>query len=297
MKVEIFTEGIGRVIASGYAMRHCISFLKSVYPKRFRWIKKDGVDFDMVYAVNYKLRDKWIDEAMKTNHQEIKSDVDCPNCADQASIAAPGQTTLCKTHEDEKHFRKMKFQVICSTADGNQTKDFSNWEDAHYYANEWMNSFTHWNHRHFNNVESSEYVNLWKTRNGETVKIQEMKLTEVPKESEIHPTPLPYEIENCPNCADQASIAAPGQTTLCKTHEDEKHFREMKEFFDEYIQEIILKPHMSFCSRCGANSPDYILLLHTSGGSSLNFAACTNCRDELTLKQNAARAAQERIGA
>lgn len=165
MKIEIFTEGIGRVIASGYAMRHCISFLKSVYPKRFRWIKKDGIDFDMIYAVNYELRDKWIAENI------------------------------------------------------------------------------------------------------------------------------------CPNCGDQASIAVPGQTTLCKTHEDEKHFRQMKEFFDEYIQEIILKPHMPFCSRCGADSPDYVLVLRTSDGSLLNFAACTNCRDELTLKQNAARAAQERIGA
>lgn len=101
---------------------------------------------------------------------------------------------------------------------------------------------------------------------------------------------------NCPNCADQASIAAPGQTVLCKTHsDDELHFSEMRKFFDEYIQEMILKPHMPFCSRCGADSPDYVLLLRTSDGSPLNFAACANCRDELTLKQNAARAALKRI--
>lgn len=66
MKIEIFTEGIGRVIASGYAMRHCISFLKSVYPKRFRWIKKDGIDFDKVDYINWTPRDQWIfDNAME----------------------------------------------------------------------------------------------------------------------------------------------------------------------------------------------------------------------------------------
>lgn len=103
--------------------------------------------------------------------------------------------------------------------------------------------------------------------------------------------------QDCPNCLEQASIAAPGQTVLCNTHDDEQHFFEMRRFFNEYIQEMILKPHLPFCSRCGADSPDYVLLLPTSDGVPLNFAACANCRDELTLKQNAARAALERIGA
>lgn len=173
----------------------------------------------------------------------------------------------------------MSFHVICSTADGNQTKEFSNWEDAHQYANEWMDGFTHWNHRHFNNVESSEYVNLWKTRNGETVKIQEIKS------------------DDCPNCADQASIAVPGETTLCKTHEDEKHFREMKEFFIEEIQRIIFKPVLPFCSSCGAKNAPYAGIILTKDGQPLTWSFCIDCRNELTLKQNAARAAQERIGA
>lgn len=173
----------------------------------------------------------------------------------------------------------MSFHVICSTADGNQTKEFSNWEDAHQYANEWMDGFTHWNHRHFNNVESSEYVNLWKTRNGETVKIQEIKS------------------DDCPNCADQASIAAPGQTVLCNTHADEKHFREMKEFFIEEVERITFRPHLPFCSCCGKETSQYVGIIVTNSSGPLSFSFCIDCRDELTLKQNAAHAAQERIGA
>ena len=165
MKIEIFTEGIGRVIASGYAMRNCISFLKFVYPKRCRWIKRNGIDFDMVYAVNYILRDQWIAE----NH--------------------------------------------------------------------------------------------------------------------------------CSNCANQASIAAPGQTVLCKTHEDEKHFREMKAFFIEEIERITFRPHLPFCSCCGKQTSQYVGIIQTNSSGPLSFSFCIDCRDELTLKQNAARAALERIGA
>lgn len=222
----------------------------------------------------------------------------------------------------------MSFHVICSTADGNQTKEFSNWEDAHQYANEWMDGFTHWNHRHFNNVESSEYVNLWKTRNGETVKIQEIKSDEIillPENNAVSNKALaiiksavahhldtvannydawfavydylPDTNEDCPNCADQASIAAPGQTILCKTHDVEKHFREMKEFFIEEVQRIIFKPALPFCSCCGAKNAPYAGIILTKDGHPLTWSFCLDCRDELTLKQNAARAAQERIGA
>jgi hypothetical protein len=67
----------------------------------------------------------------------------------------------------------MKFTVTCSTADGDETKVFDNWNAAHLYANEWMAGFTHWNHRHFSNVESVEYVNLWKTHKGECVHIKQ----------------------------------------------------------------------------------------------------------------------------
>lgn len=122
-------------------------------------------------------------------------------------------------------------------------------------------------------------------------------IDEVPKESEIHPTPLPYEKENCPNCADQASIAAPGQTTLCRTHDDERHYSEMRKFFDEQINDFHMTSFLPFCSRCGKDAPDYVIIMHDSKMNPLIFAACADCRNELTLKQNAARAAQERIGA
>lgn len=164
MKIEIFTEGIGKVIASGYAMRNCISFLKFVYPRRCRWIKRNGIDFDMVYAVNYILRDQWIAE----NH--------------------------------------------------------------------------------------------------------------------------------CSNCADQASIAAPGQTVLCKTHSDEKHYREMNEFFDSQLSNLKFSVHMPLCSACGNDEAYYIGYIQGEIAIT-HYSFCKDCRSKLVLKQNAARAAQERIGA
>lgn len=108
---------------------------------------------------------------------------------------------------------------------------------------------------------------------------------------------LPDTSENCPNCADQASIAAPGQTTLCKIHEDEKHFREMKEFFIEEIERITFRPCLPFCSCCGKQTSQYVGIIQTNSSGPLSFSFCVDCRDELTLKQNAAHAAQERIGA
>ena len=103
---------------------------------------------------------------------------------------------------------------------------------------------------------------------------------------------------SCANCADQASIAAPGQTTLCNTHQDEKHFKAMKEFFIDEKEQLIFKPHLPNCSACGTDKyVVYIGIIITISGQPLNFSFCVNCRDELTLKQNAACAALERIGA
>lgn len=104
--------------------------------------------------------------------------------------------------------------------------------------------------------------------------------------------------EDCPNCADQASIAAPGETVLCKTHSDEKHYADMKEFFVEECERLIFKPSGPFCSCCGTSS--YVVyhgIILSNSGQPLSFQFCVNCRDELTLKQNAAHAALERIGA
>lgn len=103
---------------------------------------------------------------------------------------------------------------------------------------------------------------------------------------------------NCPNCADQASIAAPGQTVLCKTHADEKHFREMNEFFNDEIERISFKPHTPFCSACGTDKHVvYVGIINTENSGPLVWSFCGDCRDELTLKRNAASAASERIGA
>lgn len=104
---------------------------------------------------------------------------------------------------------------------------------------------------------------------------------------------------NCPNCADQASIAAPGQTTLCKTHDDERHYKLMKDFFIEEIQQLHFKPNSPFCSCCGTEKKvcytGIIPVYKTNQVATFSF--CIDCRDELTLKKNAVIAAQERIGA
>lgn len=103
---------------------------------------------------------------------------------------------------------------------------------------------------------------------------------------------------NCPNCADQASIAAPGETVLCKTHADEKHFAEMKEFFNDELERIWFKPHTPFCSMCGTDKfVVYVGVINTVNFVPMVWSFCGDCRDELTLKRNAAIATQERIGA
>jgi hypothetical protein len=98
---DVFTLGIGRVIASGYAMKNCISFLLTAYLKPMNWIVKNGVHFKNIHAINYELRDKFLSRFVIDKNY-------CPNCADQESIAAPGQTVLCQTHNDEKHYAEMK---------------------------------------------------------------------------------------------------------------------------------------------------------------------------------------------
>ena len=101
---------------------------------------------------------------------------------------------------------------------------------------------------------------------------------------------------DCPNCADQASIAAPGETVLCETP-DEKHYREMYEFFEEEIERLQFKALLPFCSACGTyNDVVYVGLMPTENSGILNFSFCIDCRDNLTLKKNAAIATQERIG-
>jgi len=54
MANDIFTLGIGRVIASGYAMRKCIPYLSWAYRKPLQWIKSHGIDLRHVLYINYE---------------------------------------------------------------------------------------------------------------------------------------------------------------------------------------------------------------------------------------------------
>lgn len=54
MKINIFTFGIGRVIASGYAMKHCIPFLKTERLKPMIWIKSNGIQMYRVTHINFE---------------------------------------------------------------------------------------------------------------------------------------------------------------------------------------------------------------------------------------------------
>lgn len=102
------------------------------------------------------------------------------------------------------------------------------------------------------------------------------------------------QLEYCLNCADQASIAAPGETVLCKTHADEKHYADMKEFFIEQGEHLIFKPVVPFCSCCGTeHKVVYAGIIITNSGQPLAFSFCIDCRDELTLKRNATSAKLE----
>lgn len=103
-----------------------------------------------------------------------------------------------------------------------------------------------------------------------------MKLTEIPKESEIHPTKL-TDKEN-------------------EERLEKEHYADMKEFFDSQLSNLEIQGHKPFCSRCGKERAEYIGFIQ--GAITLtSFSFCIDCRDELTLKKNAAIAAQERIGA
>ena len=73
---------------------------------------------------------------------------------------------------------------------------------------------------------------------------------------------------------------------------DKQHYQEMSEFFDEMLPKLQFHILIPICSRCGKDAY-YVGLISTQ----TSFAFCVDCRDELTLKKNAAIAAQERIGA
>ena len=116
--------------------------------------------------------------------------------------------------------------------------------------------------------------------------------------TEIENAKIGLVVSDCPNCADQASIAAPGETVLCKTHADEMHYSEMRNFFDDNLSDLIFHSHLPFCSSCGTDtSVYYIGYITNTLNVSTSFSFCVDCRNNLTLKKNGVIAAQERIGA
>ncbi|HEY7159686.1 MAG TPA: hypothetical protein VH815_00440, partial [Acidobacteriota bacterium] len=62
MTNDIFTLGIGRVIASGYAMRQCIPYLSWAYRKPLQWIKSNGIELRKVMYVNYESVSKFLEK-------------------------------------------------------------------------------------------------------------------------------------------------------------------------------------------------------------------------------------------
>jgi hypothetical protein len=81
---------------------------------------------------------------------------------------------------------------------------------------------------------------------------------------------------------------------ICSFCESDKaHYQQMSEFFDDMLEHLNFHTFVARCSRCAKASAPYVGII---SGKTV-FAFCVDCRDELTLKKNAAIAAQERIGA
>lgn len=128
--MNVFTLGIGRVIASGYAMKKCIPFLQTAYIAPLNWIIVNGIQHKYVTAIDFELRDRWFDNSISVmdalmneidenqdiirmndtrSDDEITDDLwndsnpeNCDGCANQESIAAPRETTKCREHQEKR---------------------------------------------------------------------------------------------------------------------------------------------------------------------------------------------------
>ncbi|HEY7161904.1 MAG TPA: hypothetical protein VH815_11630, partial [Acidobacteriota bacterium] len=98
MTNDIFTLGIGRVIASGYAMRQCIPYLTWAYRKPLQWIKSHGIDLNRVLYINYET----VSDFFNLNDMRIENACEaignCEKCAIARQYADVGETMLCKEH-------------------------------------------------------------------------------------------------------------------------------------------------------------------------------------------------------
>ena len=192
--------------------------------------------------------------------------------ADQASIATPVETEKIWWDDEDQEYNTIDYAI----------------------AKQWKYRLQTMREKSIAGINFSDALDVVITR-GEYRTLSDNKQREL-IQAWLYPTNDNGEID-CSDCADQASIAAPGETVLCKTHSDEKHYGDMREFFNDNLETLEFRPYMPFCSQCGNDKPVYIGLIPNSYNKMVSFAFCVDCRDELTLKRNAATAAQERIGA
>jgi len=213
----------------------------------------------------------------------------------------------------------MKFTVTCSTADGDQTKDFNNWNDAHLYANEWMNGFTHCNHRHFNNIESDEYINLWQTRKGECVHIKEktkentmalilkdefQEMLRIIRESSVANIGFTDSLTKALNGHSLKDLSDEGQreliqTWLYSTNDDddddvfdEETDKKVEQWYRDRATTFTFHSFAPYCSMCFRDNPSYVGI--TEQGTPFEF--CRQCRDELKRKKDELMTPPERFG-
>lgn len=95
----------------------------------------------------------------------------------------------------------------------------------------------------------------------------------------------------CDGCANQESIAAPGETTKCREHQ-EKSDDGIDRWFDERATLFTFHPFGNWCSRCMVNEAYYIGV--TDCGTPFQF--CKSCRDDLVWRADAAKQSPERFG-
>ena len=132
MQNEIFTLGIGKAIASGYAMRNCIEFLKTAYLKPLAWIKENGIKYAKIIYINYEPRDQWLENAFNAqfemndkNREEIEN---CEACAIARQYADIGESMVCKNHY------ALEGMITVTTKDTRSDDDSAEVADEKHYA-------------------------------------------------------------------------------------------------------------------------------------------------------------------
>lgn len=117
--------------------------------------------------------------------------------------------------------------------------------------------------------------------------------------------------ENCDGCANQESIASPGETTKCREHQEYATMEdvvceeieeseseeiasddEVDQWFIERASEFEFHPFVTRCSMCFKREAFYVGV--TTHGTPFEF--CQICRDDLVRRADAAKQSPERFG-